>query len=201
MAILDRRRRIDPRREQTEQAFLDAAASLLAEGVSFADLSVSRLAERAGRTRTAFYVHFEDRRTLLLRLVTDLEVEAVTAIEPFLRGDGRDDVRDAVVGLLEILRRHDVVVRVVVEAAGYDEQVAAVWATLLAGFRAAAHERLLRAGLDARAATGQAAVLVWMTERALTQQVTAAEADLALDDEALVDALADVWWRALTPAD
>jgi hypothetical protein len=42
---------------------------LLAEGVSFADITVDGIAQRAGISRTAFYDYFSDRRELLMKLV------------------------------------------------------------------------------------------------------------------------------------
>ena len=119
MSLLERRRRDDPRREQTEAAFLDAATQLLSEGLPFADLNVSLVADRAKRTRTAFYAHFDDRRALLMRLVAPLESEGHAAIAPFLEGNDAADVRAAIQGLMDICRRREVLIRAVVEAAAY----------------------------------------------------------------------------------
>jgi AcrR family transcriptional regulator len=195
MAILERRRRDDPRRGQTEAAFLDAAAALLSEGLAFADLSVSVVAARAGRTRTAFYAHFEDRRELLMRLVEPMRAEAQAVIAPFVEGDNDDDVRAAIAGLLATLRRHEAVARAVVEAAGYDTEVDRLWTSLVGEFATANQGRLVRAGVPEAQAAATASVLTWMTERSCTQQLR--QDPPALDDEAVINALSDAWRRAL----
>src|SRR3954469_133706 len=115
-----RRDRLSDDPGATEHAFLRATESLLAEGSSFADLNVRRVAERAGRTRTAFYAHFEDRRELLLALLDEAAGEGLAAIGPFLAGDGpleRDELSTSIRGLLVTFRRYAVLVRAVVEAA------------------------------------------------------------------------------------
>lgn len=192
--MLERRRREDPRRQETADAFVRAAAAALAEGLPFAEVSVSLLAERAGRTRTAFYAHFEDRRALLLQLVEPFDADARAAIAPFVRGDGTDGVREAVEALLVAFRRHAHVVRAVVEAAAYDDAVRRFWEALVGRFAQIAAERLART-TDGAGARATALVLTLMTERACAQQV-AAEAPAVSDDE-LVAALTGAWVRAL----
>ncbi len=193
MPVLDRRRREDPRREQTEAAFLEAAGALLAEGLSFAELSVSVVAGRAGRTRTAFYAHFEDRRALLMRLVEPLRTEARRAIAPFTDGEG--DVHESITALLGAMRANRHVLRAVVEAATYDAEVDRFWQALLGEFSAANQARLERAGMPVEQAQPTAAVLTWMTERSCTQQLRGEHPSMS--DETLLDALADAWRRAL----
>jgi AcrR family transcriptional regulator len=193
--VLDRRRREDPRRAQTEQALLQAAEAMLREGSSFAELNVTAIAARAGRTRTAFYAHFEDRRALLLRLIEQPAEEARSAIEPFLRGAAREDVASAVAQLLRTFRQHAVALRAVVEAAGYDEQVAELWSELVRSFAQAAQARLTAEGQREETARATAVALAWMTERTCAQHVLRGHPDV--DDEALVEALTATWWRAL----
>jgi AcrR family transcriptional regulator len=195
MAVLERRRRDDPRRAETEQALLAAAEALLREGAPFAELNVSAIAARAGRTRTAFYAYFEDRRALLLRLIEGPAAEARAAIEPFLHGSQRDDVLRAVRQLLRTFRDHQVALRAVIEAAGYDEHVAALWSDLVLSFADAARARLEAEGHADAHAHATAVSLAWMTERACSQQVLREHAVVA--DEALAEALAETWWRAL----
>jgi AcrR family transcriptional regulator len=196
MPLLERRRRHDPRRAQTETAFLDAASELLAEGLPFAELSVSLIADRAGRTRTAFYAHFDDRRELLMRLVEPLRAEARAAVAPFTEGHGDEQIRDAVASLLAAMRRHKHVLHAVVEAAAYDTEIDKFWNEFIAGFAAANQARLERAGIPPAQAEPTAVVLTWMTERACTQQVR--QDPPTINDDALIDAVADTWRRALT---
>ncbi len=195
MPVLEKRRREDPRREQTEAAFLAAASELLAEGRPFAELTVSRLAERARRPRTAFYAHFEDRRALLMRLIDPIRSDAQAAVAPFTSGDG--DVRDAVTQLLVVMRRHQQILNAVIEAAAYDVAVGELWNALIEQFAQANRARLELAGVPPATAGPTAEVLTWMTERACTQHLR--QDPPAITEAELIDALADTWNRALIP--
>src|SRR3954453_5740148 len=67
MAVLSRRQDTSEQRRAAEAEFTRATVDLLAHGDSYADLSVERIAAAAGRTRTAFYFYFRDKRELLMR--------------------------------------------------------------------------------------------------------------------------------------
>ncbi|MEV5850541.1 TetR/AcrR family transcriptional regulator [Streptomyces sp. NPDC051985] len=58
----------DERRPDVERRLLDAVGSLCDAGVSFAELSVSRLVREAGLGRATFYLYFPDRAAFVLRL-------------------------------------------------------------------------------------------------------------------------------------
>ncbi|MTD44145.1 TetR family transcriptional regulator [Conexibacter sp. W3-3-2] len=64
-----------PKRAAIQAAVLQATEDLLAEGASFPDLGIERIATRAGISRTAFYFYFKDKRELLARLTEDLSDE------------------------------------------------------------------------------------------------------------------------------
>lgn len=196
MALLEKRTRDDPRRRETELAFLRATEELLDEGASFADLNVSRIAERAGRTRTAFYAHFDDRRDLLVRLLEEFGAELYGTTDEFWNGPAdREAIARTISGLLATFRAHATLLRAVVEAAGYDEEIAAFWNDGVVGrFLVAAEDRLRREGRPPQAARATALSLVWMTERTGYQQVIG---DTGLSDRAVVAALTDTWDRAL----
>lgn len=198
VSVLDKRTRNDPRRQATERALLEATQALLDEGASFADLSVTRIATSAGRTRTAFYAHFDDRRELLLALVQDAGADAIGALEPFLENRGPLTYEEVVASsraLLAAFRRNASLVRAIVEAAGYDEQVAARWSAIIDHIIAGSSQRLQAEGHDPDEAAAMATALVWMTERTCYQQVV--RTDTNLDDEQTVAALSEVWWRAV----
>jgi TetR/AcrR family transcriptional regulator, ethionamide resistance regulator len=198
MSVLDKRARSDPRRQATKRAFLQATEALLSEGESFADLNVTRIAERAGRTRTAFYVHFEDRRELLLALLGDAGADAVSALEPFLRAEGpitRKEVVSSSRELLAAFRKHASLVRAVIEAAGYDDQIAAHWRAIVSQIIDGVQTRLALEGLPAAEAKATATVLVWMTERACYQQ--AVGDSTGLDDTLIAGSISNVWWSSV----
>jgi len=196
MALLEKRTRDDPRRRETELAFLRATEALLDEGASFADLNVSRIAERAGRTRTAFYAHFEDRRDLLIRLVEEFGAELYGTTNEFWEGPiDREAIRTTIAALLATFRAHATLLRALVEASGYDPEIAAFWNTGVVGrFFAAAEDRMRRDGRPPQEAKATALALVWMTERTGYQQVVG---DTGLPDRAVIAALTDTWERAL----
>lgn len=200
MAILDKRTRDDPRRAATERAFLDATRALLEDGASYADLSVARIAERAGRPRTAFYAHFDDRRALLLALLRDAGGQAITALSPFLAGDGPiafAELQAANRGLLTEFAADASLIRAVTEAAGYDEQIARLWDEIVGRIIDATRHRLEAHGRKAQDARALATALVWMTERTCFQQVV--QKSTALTDDETLAALDQVWWNAIAP--
>lgn len=195
MALLEKRTRDDPRRRETELAFLRATEELLGEGASFADLNVSRIAERAGRTRTAFYAHFDDRRDLLVRLVQELGAELYGTTDE--HWDGPIDeavIRGVITDLMKVFRAHETLVRALVEASGYDEEIRAFWAGAVGRLVSAAEERLRRDGRRPQEAKAIALSLVWMTERTAYQQLVD---DPPVPDRAVVAALAGIWHRTL----
>lgn len=201
MSVLDKRSRDDPRRQATERAFLDATLDLLHEGASFADLNVSRIAERAGRTRTAFYAHFDDRRDLLVALLDDAGGEALTALGPFLAADGPveyDDVVTSTRSLLATFSSNATLLRAVIEAAGYDDAIATYWAGIVDRIIEGSQGRLRAEGATPDDARATATALVWMTERLCYQQ--AVRGATGLDDDAAVAAISRVWWSSLRTA-
>lgn len=69
------------RREQIERLLLDATERLMADGASFTELSVDRLATEAGISRASFYVYFEDKGDLLRRLTGQVFDDLAAAAE------------------------------------------------------------------------------------------------------------------------
>lgn len=177
---------------------MQATGDLLAEGAAFADLTVAQIAERAGRTRTAFYFYFRDKRELLMRVTERVAEGLFDEADRWWSGTGGpQDLRAALRNMLGSYRNHGALLRAVVEAAGYDEQIGATWRGIVGRFIDATERRLLAEGhgsvADARAT---AFVLVWMTERACYQHVADGG---QLDDADLLGALVGVWQRAVYP--
>lgn len=80
-AAAPERRSQSERRHQTRQALLDAALDQLADGVSFDQLSLRRVARAAGVVPAAFYRHFDSMDELALVLVE----ESVRTLRAMLR--------------------------------------------------------------------------------------------------------------------
>jgi len=183
------------KRAAVQAAVLEATEALLAEGASYADLNIERIATRAGISRTAFYFYFSDKRELLVRLTGDVSEQLYRQADIWFSGDGDPDeeIRRALGNIAGLYREHGVLLRAIVEVSTYDEVVAGYWRELLGRFAGASLRRIEQGGVaaDPRAT---AFALCWMTERALYQQLVQDEGP-ALD--ALVDALAGIWLRSV----
>lgn len=183
------------RRIEAERALLDAAHELLAEGGSLNELSVERIARRAGRPRTAFYLYFADKTELLMRMTESVASELYHEAEVWWSGDGGvSDMRTALTRILTTYRSYDALLRTIVEVATYDAQVGDFWRAIVARFIAATRDRLVSEGADAASAEARAFALVWMTERSCYEQV--AREPLSGDAD-LIDALVEIWERGV----
>src|SRR6201991_5144504 len=97
------------RREQIERRLLDATDRLMADGTSFTELSVDRLATEAGISRASFYIYFEDKGDLLRRLTTQVFEDLASSGEKWWSVADRHDPADALAAITDIVagyRRH-----------------------------------------------------------------------------------------------
>jgi TetR/AcrR family transcriptional regulator, ethionamide resistance regulator len=183
------------RRRDAEAAFVAATESLLALGSSYADLSVEQISAAAGRSRTAFYLYFRDKRELLMRATETVAAQLYDEADRWWSGaDGRRGLRAALIDILGTYRDHADLLRAVVEASTYDEQVGGFWRALVGRFIEATKRRLVDEGEEPGRAAGKSFALVWMTERACYEQVAGGG---SLDDPKLLDALLEVWERSV----
>ena len=180
------------KRAAIEASVLRATEELLGEGASFAELNIERIATRAGLSRTAFYFYFRDKRELLVRLTGDVNAQLMEAAGTWWSGDA--DLRDALERIADLYREHGALLRVVVEVATYDEEVAVFWRGLVGRFVDATRERLVAEGVPAPSAHAKAFALVWMVERSF-YEVTVQDEPVARRD--LVDAIAEIFTRAI----
>ena len=180
------------KRAAIEASVLRATEELLAEGASFAELGIERIATRAGISRTAFYFYFRDKRELLVRLTEEVNRQLMAAADTWWSGSG--DLRSALGAIAELYREHGALLRAVVEVSTYDDDVAQFWRGLVGRFVEATRERIERedAGVPAPAATAFA--LVWMVERTFYQQLVQRE---PVGTDELVDALATIFERTV----
>jgi len=185
------------KRRAIESDVLQAAEALLGEGASYANLSIERIATRAGISRTAFYFYFADKRELLMRLAADVAGELYAEAGTWWSGsgDGQAQVAEALGQIAALYRAHGPLLCALVEVSTYDEPVGVFWQALVGRFVDASAERIeaeqaagrADAALDARAT---AFALVWMTERSFNQMLVQADPVPVAD---LVAALARVW--------
>jgi AcrR family transcriptional regulator len=165
-----RRRRRTP--EVAEREIVEAAAALLRER-PFRELTVEEVMRRTELSRPSFYVYFQDRHHLVLRVVERLGAELFTMSERWYKGsgDGPALVRDAVAGIVGVYAVHGPVMRALADAATTDREVEAAYGRLVQSFvdATARHiEHEIEAGrilpLDP---VETARALVWMMERYL----------------------------------
>ena len=188
------------KRVAIEAALLEATEALLAEGASFADLGVERIATQAGITRTAFYFYFADKRELLMALTADGNELLLEQANLWWSGEGEPAVRleRALPNVARLFGEHAVLLKALGEVAAYDEQVAEHWQRLIGQFLEAPEERI-REEQSAGLATcsnpsATAFALTWMTEGVLSQQIL--QQGLPPDPQ-LIDALVEIWVRSV----
>jgi AcrR family transcriptional regulator len=188
------------KRTAIQGAVLAATEALLAEGASYSDLNIERIATRAGISRTAFYFYFRDKRELLLRLTADVNEQLYEQADIWFSGTGapEPEMRKALQNIAALYAQHGVLLRAIVEVSAYDEQIASLWRVMLGRFVDASRRRI-----EAEQAAGRtgphhphatAFALVWMTERTMYQQFVQGE-PVAADD--LVEAMVGIWLRSV----
>jgi len=198
MPVLSRRSQTEQERRAGELSLIQATEALLAGGSSYADLSIARISERAGLTRTAFYFYFRDKRDLLMRATAETAEGLFDEADRWWSGTGGPaDLRVALENIMRSYRDHAALLRAVVEASSYDEEVGSYWRGLIDQFISATERRLRAEGHQPASAEPTAFALIWMTERACYQQVVRGG---RLDDRALIDALQAIWERAVYSA-
>jgi AcrR family transcriptional regulator len=191
-----RRRR---RPEEAEREIIAAAEAFLRER-PFRELTVDEVMRRTELSRPSFYVYFQDRHQLVLRVVEHLGGELFTMSERWFegQGDGRELARDALEGIVAVFAEHGPVLRALADAATDDRDVERAHLELVQTFvDATAHqiEREIAAGrvlpLDA---WETAKALVWMMERYL---LLSFGQEPAAPRETVTETLTTIWTRVL----
>ena len=188
------------KRAAIQAAVLKATEDLLAEGVSFADLGIERIATRAGISRTAFYFYFSDKRDLLMRLTEDVNEQLYHAAERWYSGeaDDEEEIRGALTEIADLYSEHMPLLRAIVEVSTYDEGVAQHWRGLIGRFVDATRERIEAEQTAGKAPEFAAAPtafgLVWMCERTL-YEVSVQETPFSRDET--IEALVRIFMRTV----
>ncbi|WP_084027707.1 TetR/AcrR family transcriptional regulator [Mycobacterium avium] len=189
------------RREEIAQRVFAAAERLLAEGASFAEISVEQLITGAAIARSTFYVYFEDKGALLGELterVTQELGEAASAWFTLPSGSTRDDLKAALGTLVGAYRQHRHMLAAVAETAAYDPRVRAQYDRVMerrfedmnVSFREQQAAGLIRADLDV---TIISPWLAWMLDRGL-YQLTGDSHD---QSDKRLDGMTTVIWQTL----
>ena len=106
----------------------------MADGASFTELSVDRLATEAGISRASFYIYFQDKGHLLRRLTGQVFDDLAKDGERWWSVAARRrpaDVLAAVTAIIASYRRHQPLLLAINEMAAYDAMVGANYNQLL----------------------------------------------------------------------
>ncbi len=188
------------KRAAVQGAVLAATEALLAEGASYADLNIERIANRAGISRTAFYFYFRDKRELLMRLTEDVNELLYQQADIWFSGAGapEPEIREALTNIGALYAEHGVLLRAIVEVSTYDDEVAQFWRAMLGRFVDASRRRIeaeQEVGLSvADHAQATAFALCWMTERTMYQHLVQAG---PMSREEMVEALVGIWLHSV----
>jgi AcrR family transcriptional regulator len=189
------------RRDALEHRLLAAAEQLVTEGTSFTELSVERLASRAGISRSTFYVHVQDKSDLVLRLMRSVIAEVREASSIWWSAADqarRADLRASIEAVVDVYRSHPAAFAIIVETSTYDSAVAAELHNLMQAIVDGTREAIEHgqaAGIMRPVATAEtAAVLTWMVERAGYQLVRGGD---PANDHTTIDVLTDIIWTTL----
>jgi AcrR family transcriptional regulator len=127
MSVATRQARARLSREQSRARIMAATIELVPQ-LSYPELSVGAIMERAGLERTIFYRHFDDLGDLLMQAGREaIEELYETQVDLSAARDGAepDVVRAAIEPAVAAYRRHGPLLRALAEAAAGDVRVAA----------------------------------------------------------------------------
>lgn len=190
------------RREEIRDRLLAVVERLLDQGESYTEISVERLVSEAQLSRSTFYVYFQDKGDLLRAWFGEVQEEIDSAAREWWAldaGSSRQDLRQALTGVVRTYRPHTTLMAAMYDAAAYDpgvrELVAAMMERNVAGLRTHIRNGQRGGFIDSTLPPQQtAAWLMWMSERGLHQLVrTSGDAEL----ERLIDAYTAIVWNTL----
>ncbi len=192
---------VTERRAALGRRLLPALEELLEEE-SFIEISVERLVQKAGVSRSGFYVHFSDKGDLLQLLASEVLADLFESARGWWELPASASKPQLREGLDEVVRAylpHNKLIAAIVEASSYDVAVAEQFALLMreAAHHVAAYIRRSQESGDARNDIDVEPVsewITWMIERGLYQLVANADVE---ERENLTTAATDIIWRAL----
>ncbi|BDB43953.1 MULTISPECIES: TetR/AcrR family transcriptional regulator [Mycobacterium] len=186
------------RKAALREKLLAAVEVLHNQGFAYGDMSVERLINEAGVTRSTFYSYFDDKDALLRDLAGSVLDEL---LQPWfaIRPDGsKADLRRGIDGIFARYRAHRVIMAAIDEPppGGSAERefvglmtrgASAVASYIRSGQASGAIDRSLDAATTST-------LLMWMSERGLAKMVAGAGAH---ELDALAEGLTEIFWRTL----
>jgi AcrR family transcriptional regulator len=129
--------------ERTRVAILNAALEFVWSH-PFRDMTVNSVMASTGVGRSAFYQYFSDLHEVMETLLTMLQEEIFTAVQPWLVGVG-DPIalmQETLAGLVDVSYQQGPFLRAITDAASTDSRLENAWLQFLAGFDDAATARI-----------------------------------------------------------
>lgn len=204
MGSITRRSRATPtehRRPAIEAKLLEATEQLLSDGTAYTELSIQQLCSEAGIARSTFYVYFQDKADLVVRLAEEMVGQLARAASAWWEpGSSREDVLAATRDLIEVYREHGALLAALTETAAYDPQLRVVQVEMVERY-ARPLAQLIEHGRE----TGEVRdvhpretvnSLAWMLQGSLYHLARDAGDH---EVERLAQALTEIVWHALFP--
>jgi len=169
---------------------------------SFIEISIERLVQQAGVSRSGFYLHFSDKVDLLRTLATDVMADLFVTARGWWElppSATRDDLREALDSIVASYLPHKQLMSAIVEASAYDVEVDTQFRLLMSQASRLVAEHIYRSQ-EAGSARKDIDVdrvsewITWMIERGLYQLVATADPG-GRDD--LMAAATEIIWRTL----
>jgi len=129
--------------ERTRAAILNAALEFVWSH-PFRDMTVNSVMASTGVGRSAFYQYFSDLHEVMETLLTMLQEEIFTAVQPWLAGVGDPTalMQETLAGLVDVSYQRGPFLRAITDAASTDSRLEKAWVQFLAGFDDAASARI-----------------------------------------------------------
>jgi TetR/AcrR family transcriptional regulator, ethionamide resistance regulator len=190
------------RRSMLSRHFVGIVEQLIANGATYADLSVESIITAGGIARSTFYVYFADKGDLLVAMAQDVIGDLVATGPAWWNlpvDASRADLHEALRVPIDSYRTHSTVLGIVAETAAYDPRVREQQQSLIDQVV----ESLARYITDAQSAGSADADLdpwrtakwiIWMLERGLYQLAGSADAE---ETGRQLEALTDIIWRVI----
>jgi AcrR family transcriptional regulator len=118
----------DERRDDIRRALLHSIESLADEGFPLAEVTVERMAARAGISRAKFYVYFQDRSDVLRTWFQTITAELRSTTAAWWAIDGTssfEDVRSALGAMVNAYHPHVTLINAVIDTGLYDAEIRA----------------------------------------------------------------------------
>lgn len=190
------------RRAAVEEQVARAARRLLAQGISFSDITMQQIADEAGIARSTTYLYFKEKSALLMHLAGNISDDSFAIMSRWNPQEpgALDRLTAALLKVIRHYRANADIFAAINEVAGYDRAVREYWDAALNKFIGLSEEVMrgeqragrARANLDALTA---AKVVIYGGSRVIADVV--ANGDPHRDRVVAAELAAQQWFGAI----